>query len=656
VEAVVGAGFIKKKFSNAGKFALAFSIFSAQLLPIHQAAHAEVESVTFRFTKIDDDTFTTRIDNLNWNDDEPHILAWQAFLAPNKVLDQPRERLSQASCELFSLNGEAVTYSDGSNIYATKAASSPEPKYDSSFAPLDSAYFLINSPISTELELHCRWHKVFSEGSIKISRYTLTGKDIYSLPKSGFIEIKAGEMKFLTFQGKAGRQLTFNMEGARQSLCHVTSLSELPNNDNNRFNWDDATLAKFGGMDVRGKKVNSIVKLFTPTKTGTFIMVCNMFDGESGTMNIVLKDGSFKILGRQNSETTSPAKCPVAKAPNNAPKISVLPTGLLIEYTEPGLSDLAGCIDGFRVYAQTLNPFTKEVVQQNGTYSIQMKDCEKREKGLIVCLIPNEKPWLQTLNSQDASSNALAINASAVNSEGESEFSQYSFLFEKEFALISAACASMQASFATNMLIKTPIATVVGVGVFIAVGAIGSFLTGGLLTPFVVAAGTSLVAASIAKPVSARIFASIDKKAAKKFVETYPVTALELLISMKESSNPDVRATGETIQKAIQASDLMKVYRPLIGENNSLTDVEVAKILGDEKLSSMKEQEVSKFEKNGAKDVKSLFAKNPKIKVDFIKSVSKISQGVDIYMSISEQNQNNKSAVELIFPENCYFG
>jgi len=656
VEAVVGAGFIKKKFSNTGKFALAFSIFSAQLLPIHQAAHAEVESITYRFTKIDNNLFSTRIISSNVNADEPNILAWQAFLAPNKVLDQPRERLSHATCKLISPAGEVVTYSDGSNIYATSDETSTGTKDDFSFAPLDSSYFLINSPISTELYLYCTWNKVFSEGSIKVSRYTLTGKEIYSLPKSGFIEIKAGEMKFLTFQGKAGKQLTFNMESARVSLCHVTSLSELPNNDNNRFNWDDATLAKFGGMDVRGKKVNSIVKRFTPTKTGTFIMVCNMFDGESGTMNIVLKDGSFKILGRQNSETTSPAKCPVAKAPNNAPKISVLPTGLLIEYTEPGLSDLTGCIDGFRVYAQTLNPFTKEVVQQNGTYSIQMKDCEKREKGLIVCLIPNEKPWLQTLNSQDASSNALAINASAVNSEGESEFSQYSFLFEKEFALISAACASMQASFATNMLIKTPIATVVGVGVFIAVGAIGTFLTGGLLTPFVVAAGTSLVAASIAKPVSARIFASLDEKAAKKFVETYPVTALELLISMKKSSNPDVRATGETIQKAIQASDLMKVYRPLIGENNSLTDVEVAKILGDEKLSSMKEQEVSKFEKNGAKDVKSLFAKNPKIKVDFIKSVSKISQGADIYMSISEQNQNNKSAVELIFPKNCNFG
>jgi hypothetical protein len=31
MEAVVGAGFIKKKFSNAGKFALVFSIFVLSL-------------------------------------------------------------------------------------------------------------------------------------------------------------------------------------------------------------------------------------------------------------------------------------------------------------------------------------------------------------------------------------------------------------------------------------------------------------------------------------------------------------------------------------------------------------------------------------------------------------------------------------------------
>ena len=99
----------------------------------------------------------------------------------------------------------------------------------------------------------------------------------------------------------------------------------------------------------------------------------------------------------------------------------------------------------------------------------------------------------------------------------------------------------------------------------------------------------------------------------------------------------------------------MKIYQPLIGENNSLSDIEVAKIIGDEKLSRIQEQEVSKFEKNGAKDVKSLFAKNPKIKVNLTKGVSKVSQGVDVYMSISEQNQNNKSAVELVLPKNCNF-
>jgi hypothetical protein len=249
----------------------------------------------------------------------------------------------------------------------------------------------------------------------------------------------------------------------------------------------------------------------------------------------------------------------------------------------------------------------------------------------------------------------LAVNAVAVNSRGESEASQYSFLFEKESALISAACISMQSSFANNILIKTPIAFAIGAGVGITAGVIVSVITAGAATPFVVAAGTSIVAASIAKPVSERISASIDKQAAKKFVETYPVTALELLISMKKSSNPDVRAKSETIQKAIQASDLMKIYQPLIGENNYLTSDEVAKILGDEKLSRIQEQEVSKFEKNGAKDVKSLFAKNPKIKVNLTKGVSKVSQGVGVYMSISEQNQNNKSAVELVLPKNCNF-
>ena len=660
---MVGARFIKKKFSNAGKFALVFSIFSAQLLPIHQAAHAEGESsVTFKFVKGDRQAkyLKTRITSTNVNADEPNIVAWQAFLDPNTILDQPRERLSQASCELISPNGEAVTYSDGSNIYATKAASSPGTKYDFSFAPLDSAYFLINSPISTELELHCIWDGVFSEATLKLSRYTLSGQEIYSLPKSGFIEIKAGEMKFLTFQGKAGKQLTFNMESARVSLCHVTSLSELPNDANNRFNWDDATLAKFGGMDVRGKKVNSIVKLFTPTKTGTFIMVCNMFDGESGTMNIVLKDGSLKILGRQDSETTAPAKCPADKGPSAAPKISVAKNGLFIQYSEPGFSDLPGCIDGFRVYATTMNPYTNEVFEEHGSWSIPIADCKPPVKGLISCLISFEKDWLLKLKNQDASLNTMAINASAVNSQGESIFSQRVFLFEKDPNLIAVACASMQTSFANN-LISSPsnaFATQAkwGAAAGVAAGLFTILITGGATIPFVVGAGVAIAAASVSKEVSARRSTDIDKNAAKKFIETYPVTALDLLILMKKSSNPDVRTSSETFQKAIQASDLMKIYRPLIGENNPLTDFEVAKILADEKFSSMKEVEASNFEKNGDKDLKSLFGKNSKFKGVLVKNASKISQGVDSFLVFKEQIQNNQSAENFILPNNCWFG
>jgi len=117
-----------------------------------------------------------------------------------------------------------------------------------------------------------------------------------------------------------------------------------------------------------------------------------------------------------------------------------------------------------------------------------------------------------------------------------------------------------------------------------------------------------------------------------------------------------VRAKSETILKAIQASDLMKVYQPLIGENNSLTRFEAGKIITDEKLSRMKDQEVSKFEKNGAKDVKSLFAKNSELKVNFAKFALKVSQGADIFWVIKEQIKNNQSAENFILPNNCWFG
>ena len=653
---MVGAGFIKKKFSNAGKFALAFSIFSAQLLPIHQAAHAAGEfssvykipksSKANEYINIADEYISMKVP-FKANVGDQLLLNWQ--ILPNKATQ--RYQAFGGICNLTSSDGKVVKFLDG--WFGTIKS---EMQFNSGSTP-----HILFMATSTNLVLNCKLTASLSEGTLKVSKYMLTSKFMESLPENGLTELKEAELVALTFQAKAGNRLSFTVDSEDAGRCDLYSISDSANSNPKRDSWIAADYGYFGDDGLTYGRAPQLLS-FTPITNGTYSIICSLigpyfFDSISRKIRIELKEGDLKLLRPQalETQTTVPAKCPVAKAPSNAPKISVLPTGLLIEYTEPGLSDLAGCIDGFRVYAQMLNPYTKEVVQQNGTYSIQMKDCEKREKGLIVCLIPNEKPWLQTLNSQDASSKALAVNVVAVNSKGESEASQYSFLFEKEFALISAACASMQASFANNMLIKTPIAFAIGAGVGITAGVIVSVITGGVATPFVVAAGTSIVAASIAKPVSARIFASLDEKAANKFVETYPVTALELLISMKKSSNPDVRATGKTIQKAIQASDLMKVYRPLIGENNSLTDVEVAKILGDEKLSSMKEQEVSKFEKNGAKDVESLFGKNPKIKVGLIKSASKISQGADVYMSISDQIQNNKSAVELIFPNNCNF-
>ena len=643
-------GLRKSRLNNLGKIALVVSITCSQLLPINQSAYGAGEtSSTFLIPKSTSSAAKIRVKvPVKVNAAEPTMLSWQTFLNPNSSrvdLNKPNDE-----CNLTSSNGKKVVHSFNSSGNLDKVYVSP----------LESGYFVIKSATSANLILDCSYDSILSEGTLKLSKYILNSNDFDNLPAKGEFEIKSGEIKVLIFNKKVGESPYFSFDSDKVGRCVLSSISDSANSNPHLVDWDERGIPKytyFGGLDYRGAKVAPALKSLNTEATGVFMMTCMLAERETGIVTINGYRTDLKLLRPQplQTETTPPAKCPVAKAPSSAPKISVAPNGLWIEYTEPGFSDQPGCIDGFRVYAQTLNPYTKEVVQQNGTYSIQMKDCEKRDKGLIVCLIPNEKPWLQTLNSQDASTKALAVNAVAVNSRGESEASQYSFLFEKESALISAACISMQTSFSNNMIFKTPIAYAVGVGVGLTAGAIVTVLTGGIATPFVVAAGTSIVAASIAKPVSERISASIDKQAAKKFVETYPVTALELLISMKKSSNPDVRAKSETIQKAIQASDLMKIYQPLIGKNNSLTNDEVAKILTDEKLSRIQEQEVSKFEKNGAKDVKSLFAKNPKIKANLTKGVSKVSQGVDVYMSISEQNQNNKSAVELVLPKNCNF-
>ena len=679
---MVSRVFNKSRVGNVGKLVLVFSVFVAQLLPLPQAAHAAAATSSIYMIPKSDPNYVsngynppalleTKV-NFEVKAGEPVMLSWQAFLNPKTVLTEPKDRLSDETCDLTSSTGEAVNYLNSSSIYG----SSPTNRGSVYFPALDSAFLMLISSTSTNLVLKCRFHSVLSDGTLKVSKYLLTGNPVDSLPKNSSIDIKAGEIKVLTFQGKAGKQLTFKMDSSKTSICVVTSISELPNWKNNFFIWDDGSFpggGSFGGIDLRGSKVATATKLFTPTANGTYLMVCKIYDGFSGTVRFLQKDSSLKLLRPQaitnettspaiETETTSPAKCPVAKAPSAAPKISVAPNGLWIEYTEPGFSDQPGCIDGFRVYAVTLNPYTKAVLKRNGyyvsngTYSIRIADCEKRDKGLITCLIPNRETWLQTINSQDESSNVLAVNAVAVNSKGESEASPYALLFEKESALISAACLSMQKTFSYDAMFKTPIAYTIGLA---ATYGATHILTKGrsdaAASLFIESALKMIVAAAIAKAVSGRVSAALDEIAAKKFVEKYPVTALELLISMKNSLNPDVRAKSKSMEKAILKSNLMKIYQPLIGENNSLTSMEVNKIIVDEKLSIMKDQEIQKFAKNGAQEVKSLVKKNSNVKLAVLTSVSTASLALDGYLAVIEANQNNKSAVELVLPKNCNF-
>ena len=650
MEAVVGADFIKKKFSNAGKFALAISIFSAQLLPIPQAAHAAGEfSSVYKIPK-----FSKANEYINMkvpfkaNVGELLLLNWQTL--PNSNIAS-RNLAFGGVCDLTSSDGKVVKFLDGQDEGVQS-----ELEFNSENTP--HIFFIATS---SNLSLNCKLTTTLSEGNLKVSKYSLNSNDGYSLPANGLIELKPAELLALTFQGKAGNRLSFTVDSLDLGVCHIYSISDSANSNPKPESWDGGYRQGLIGGRHLDSKIRPQLVSFTPITNGTYFISCKLdadyFPYPNKYIRIDLKEGDLKLLRPQSleTETTAPARCPLVKSPSKEPKIVITSHGLYISYIEAGFSDVPGCIDGFRVYATEMNPLTKERFDEHGSWSVPIADCNPPDKGLISCLISFEEDWLRKLKSQDASLNTMAINASAVNSQGESIFSQRVFLFENDPRLISAACVAMQTSFANNRLFKTGKALAFGTGVGIAAAVIVSVLTAGAAIPFVVGAGTTIVAASISKSVSESKFAEKDKNAAKKFVETYPVSALELLISMKKSSNPDVRALSETIQKALQASDLMKVYRPLIGENNSLTDAEVAKILGDEKLSSMKEQEVSKFEKNGDKDLKSLFGKNPKIKAVLVKSVSKFSQGADIYWSINEQTQNNKSAEDLVLPNNCYF-
>ena len=652
---MVGAGFIKKKFSNVGKFALAFSIFSAQLLPIQQAAHAagDISSV-YKIPKSNTaDKYINIKIPFKANVGELLLLNWQTL--PNSNIAS-RTLAFGGVCNLTSSDGKVVKFLDG-QYEGVKS----ELEFNSENTP--HIFFIATS---SNLALNCKLTTTLSEGNLKVSQYSFNSSDGYSLPANGLIELKTAELLALTFQGKAGNRLSFTVDSYNLGVCHIYSISDSANSNPKRESWDGGYRQGLIGASDIDPKIRPQLVSFTPITNGTYFISCKLdadyFPYPKKYIRIDLKEGDLKLLRPQAFEagTTVPAKCPVAKAPSKAPKISVAKNGLFIQYSENGFSDLPGCIDGFRVYATAMNPYTKKEFEEHGSWSIPIADCKPPVKGLISCLISFEKDWLLKLKNQDASLNTMAINASAVNSQGESIFSQRVFLFEKDPNLIAVACASMQASFANN-LISSPsnaFATQAkwGAAAGVVAGLVTILITGGAAIPLVVGAGVAMAAASAAKEVSARRSTDIDKNAAKKFIETYPVTALDLLILMKKSSNPDVRAMSETFQKAIQASDLIKIYRPLIGENNALTDFEVRKIIADEKFKRMEEVEASNFEKNGDKDLKSLFGKNSKFKGVLVKNASKISQGVDSFLVFKEQIQNNQSAENFILPNNCWFG
>ena len=670
---MVGAGFIKKKFSNAGKFALAFSIFSAQLLPIHQVAHAAGEfSSVYKIPKsgTSGKEISMKVP-FKVKGGEPLFLNWQTSPNPNKFAYGQPLSYPRGKCKITSLNGNMIPFSFGTRSGQDVST------YEIYLDPATADYFAIQTPTSTNLVLDCKLDSLLSEGTLKVSQYLLNSKGMDSLPENNLIELKTGEMVILTFQGKAKNRLSIKVGSAFSGDCYPILIPNSAKSFPYDLNWDGfgelrsleklETVGRFIGPPPNNYTDTTELMSYTPEVEGAYVIRCSLWgDGkyttESRYIYIEQIEGDLKLLRPQAIETeaTAPAKCPVNKGPSKAPKISLAKNGLFIQYSENGFSDLPGCIDGFRVYATAMNPYTKKEFEEHGSWSIPIADCKPPVKGLISCLISFEKDWLLKLKNQDASLNTMAINASAVNSQGESIFSQRVFLFEKDPNLIAVACASMQASFANN-LISSPsnaFATQAkwGAATGVAATLFTILITGGAVIPLVVGAGVAIAAASAAKEVSARRSTDIDKNAAKKFIEAYPVTALDLLILMKKSSNPDVRASSEIFQKAIQASDLMKIYRPLIGENNALTDFEVRKIIADEKLSRMKEVEASNFEKNGDKDLKSLFGKNSKFKGVLVKNASKISQGVDSFLVFKEQIQNNQSAENFILPNNCWFG
>jgi hypothetical protein len=443
--------------------------------------------------------------------------------------------------------------------------------------------------------------------------------------------------------------------------------------DSNGFN-DVFDYVNFGSDQVGSNVV-------TPKYSGDYYLFCNNQSNEAAMFQIFgLRDliqmeptASFKTTSASSdspsasatilpapSSTPKPSpiasktsaaapECPLNRAPKRIPAISITAHGLFVTYDEPGYSDKPGCIDGFRIYASTVNPVTKVVTDSNGTYSVSVKDCQhnsigQMSKSAISCAITNTEPWFRNFGSQSGSYKTLAFNASAVGGGGESSFSPYVYLFQQQSALVTAACVAMQGAFATHSISSTSAGYIVG----IAAGAIGAgvitFFTGGATAPFLVGAAVAVTSDLAARQITTRFYASIDGKAAIKFVNRYPVAAVHVLEMMPTSPQRDVLFNAIKRQPAFE-------FLGTDGQIPTAADLDLMVV--DKKVTKMYEAEKSTFERNGASEVSSLTKGKSTISLNIVK-VAKIGlTGVDSVLKVIDQSKNDKTAI--LLPSNCQY-
>ena len=161
---MVGAGFIKKKFSNAGKFALAFSIFSAQLLPIHQAAHAAGEfSSVYKIPKSSKaNEYIDMKVPFKANVGDPLLLHLQTLPNSNHDANQDIHQTYLTRCSLTSSDGFQVRF-----ISQTTEPVEFEIEFYEGF--IQRIFFIAKS---TNLVINCKFPAYLSEGTLKAVSYT----------------------------------------------------------------------------------------------------------------------------------------------------------------------------------------------------------------------------------------------------------------------------------------------------------------------------------------------------------------------------------------------------------------------------------------------------------------------------------------------------